>query len=102
MKCWKFVGLQNVQDTVNDFDIKIDTDDYRDKENEADDPRRHGSEEANDHSEGECSVNREDFLHSLDITDESTLDGEVGRRLNQLVSVPVSLVLWSRLTGILP
>lgn len=32
----------------------------------------------------------EDFSYSLEMTDESVLDGEVGKRLNQMVPVPVS------------
>jgi hypothetical protein len=32
----------------------------------------------------------EDFTNTLEITDESALDGEVGKRLNQMIPVPVS------------
>ncbi|XP_050155661.1 OVARIAN TUMOR DOMAIN-containing deubiquitinating enzyme 9-like isoform X2 [Malus sylvestris] len=81
-------GLENVRDAVNYFGRNMDTDDYRNKQHEAHDPRRIGNEVANDHCEGEYSINGEDFLHLLDITDESSLDGEVGRRLNQMASVP--------------
>lgn len=42
---------------------------------------------------GENSTNGEDWLYSLDITDESPLDGEVGRRLNKMVPVPVSIIV---------
>lgn len=42
---------------------------------------------------GENSTNGEDWLYSLDITDESPLDGEVGRRLNKMVPVPVSVIV---------
>ncbi|KAM1053592.1 hypothetical protein ACFX2I_001008 [Malus domestica] len=81
-------GLENVQDAVNDFGRNIDTDEYRHNQHGVDDPRRNGNEVATDHCEGEYSINGEDFLHSLDITDEFSLDGEVGRRLNQMASVP--------------
>lgn len=33
----------------------------------------------------------DDLLHIFDIVDESSLDGEVGKRLNQIVPVPVSI-----------
>lgn len=37
--------------------------------------------------------NLEDLLHLLDTTDESSvIDGELGKRLNQMVPVPVSIV----------
>lgn len=32
----------------------------------------------------------EDYSHSLEITDESAFDGEVGKRLNQIIPAPVS------------
>lgn len=32
----------------------------------------------------------EEFVHTLDITDEFEYDGEVGKRLNQMVPAPVS------------
>ncbi|KAK9911223.1 hypothetical protein M0R45_035144 [Rubus argutus] len=57
------------------FGRKMDTSDYRNQENESDGPKRNGNEEANEHSEGEHSINGEDLL---DITDEYALDGEVG------------------------
>jgi hypothetical protein len=41
-------------------------------------------------SPGEKSSYVEDFSNALDITDESALDGEVGKRLNQMIPVPVS------------
>lgn len=37
---------------------------------------------------GENSSYVDDLFHIFDITDESTLDGEVGKRLNQIVPVP--------------
>ncbi|KAM6582740.1 hypothetical protein CsatB_009742 [Cannabis sativa] len=39
-------------------------------------------------SKGENLSNGEDWSYALDITDESSLDSEVGRRLNQMVPVP--------------
>lgn len=39
----------------------------------------------------EQSSNVEDLLHTLYITDEFALDGEVGKRFNQMVPVPVSI-----------
>uniref|UniRef100_A0A5B7AXF3 ubiquitinyl hydrolase 1 n=1 Tax=Davidia involucrata TaxID=16924 RepID=A0A5B7AXF3_DAVIN len=39
-------------------------------------------------SPGEKSLNGEDQSYSPEIADESTLDGEVGERLNQMVPVP--------------
>lgn len=33
---------------------------------------------------------REEFVHTLDIADEFELDGEVGKRLNQMIPAPVS------------
>lgn len=46
-------------------------------------------------SPGEKSSYVEDFSNTLDITDESALDGEVGKRLNQMVPVPVSFFFSS-------
>lgn len=37
------------------------------------------------------SLSGEDLLYSLEMKDESVLDGEVGKRLNQMVPVPVSI-----------
>lgn len=43
-------------------------------------------------SKGEKSFIEEDLPHSVDIMGESSvLDGEVGKRLNQMVPVPVSI-----------
>lgn len=39
-------------------------------------------------SQGETSSYVEDFSNTMDITDEFALDGEVGKRLNQMVPVP--------------
>ncbi|KDP30467.1 hypothetical protein JCGZ_16146 [Jatropha curcas] len=39
-------------------------------------------------SAGEESFRMEDLSHSLDIEDEYVLDGEVGKRLNQMVPIP--------------
>lgn len=91
IKCCTSVGLENVQDAVNDFGRKMDTNDYTNQENEGDGPRGNGNEEEYEHNEGEHSMNGEDLSYPLDITDEYALDGEVGRRLNQMVSVPVSI-----------
>lgn len=44
-----------------------------------------------DETRGENLSNTEDWLGVLDITDESSLDSEVGRRLNHMVPVPVSI-----------
>lgn len=37
---------------------------------------------------GEMSYISDDFWHTLEISDESSLDGEVGKRLNQMVPIP--------------
>ncbi|KAF7811835.1 OTU domain-containing protein [Senna tora] len=39
-------------------------------------------------SGSEVPVYSEDLWHSLEISDESSLDGEVGKRLNQMVPIP--------------
>ncbi|XP_059646858.1 OVARIAN TUMOR DOMAIN-containing deubiquitinating enzyme 12-like isoform X2 [Cornus florida] len=39
-------------------------------------------------SPGDKSYDGEEYLYSLEIADESSLDGEVGKRLNQVVPVP--------------
>lgn len=41
-------------------------------------------------SSPEKSYGGEEYYHNLEITDESPLDGEVCKRLNQLIPVPVS------------
>ncbi|KAL4288492.1 hypothetical protein AHAS_Ahas19G0291600 [Arachis hypogaea] len=40
---------------------------------------------------GEIPVFSDDMWHTLEIMDESSLDGEVGKRLNQMIPIPVSL-----------
>lgn len=42
--------------------------------------------------EGE-SYSGEEWLYSLELMDEYSLDGKVGKRLNQMVPIPVSLAL---------
>ncbi|XP_072083939.1 uncharacterized protein [Arachis hypogaea] len=42
---------------------------------------------------GEIPVFSDDMWHTLEIMDESSLDGEVGKRLNQMIPIPVSFVL---------
>lgn len=39
------------------------------------------------------SYSGDDWSYSLELTDEYTLDGEVGKRLNQMISIPVSYAL---------
>lgn len=78
---------------MNDFGRKMDTNDYPNQEYEGDGSRRYGNGEAYENNEGEYSMNGEHLLHPMDITDEYALDGEVGRRLNQMVPVPVSLFI---------
>ncbi|KAK9291283.1 hypothetical protein L1049_009472 [Liquidambar formosana] len=39
-------------------------------------------------SPGEISKDGEEYPYSLELTDESLLDGEVGKRLNQMIPVP--------------
>ena len=41
----------------------------------------------------ETSYSGDDWSYSLELTDEYALDGEVGKRLNQMVSIPVSYAL---------
>lgn len=43
-------------------------------------------------NQGENLSNGEDWSYALDITDESSLDSEVGRRLNHILPVPVSII----------
>ena len=57
-------------------------DDYSRKKEEAD-------EIGVSSSEGKSHIG-EDLSYALELTDESILDGEVGKRLNQMVPVPVS------------
>ena len=38
----------------------------------------------------------EDWSYSLELTDEYAIDGEVGKMLNQMVPVPVSVTLSFR------
>lgn len=84
---------------------EIPTDDYTENK-DGDDSSRIINEEAEnyqmrtvftypipDESRGENLTDAEEWLHELDITDESSLDSEVGRRLNQMVPVPVSIEL---------
>lgn len=89
---------------------KGDSDDHQNKENGAFDFSKSKDEETNvfgKQMNGEGvdemgtvfsysypeETNGEDWIYSLDITDESPLDGEVGRRLNNMVPVPVSITV---------
>ncbi|KAG8645261.1 hypothetical protein MANES_10G048900v8 [Manihot esculenta] len=72
---------------------KIDADERSKKE--ADDFSKYRSEECDtipnsfsSPNSGDESFHMEDVSHSLEIADESTLDGEVGKRLNQMVPIP--------------
>ena len=49
-------------------------------------------------SPGRAVVNAEDQPGSPEIEDESALDGEVGRRLNQMFSVPVCTLVFVHYT----
>lgn len=49
---------------------------------------------------GEFPTITDEMWHSLEISDESSLDGEVGKRLNQMVSVPVSVALVHQLASV--
>ena len=49
----------------------------------------------------EVPVISDDFWDSLEISDESSLDGEVGKRLNQMVPIPVSVPLVQPLDFVL-
>jgi hypothetical protein len=42
-------------------------------------------------SPDEMSYYGDEWSYPLDLTDEHALDGEVGKRLNQMVPVPVSI-----------
>lgn len=44
-------------------------------------------------STDENSICGDEWLYSLELMDEYALDGEVGKRLNQMVPVPVSAAL---------
>lgn len=48
----------------------------------------------------EKSYCKEDWSYVLDLTDEYALDGEVGKRLNQMVPVPVSVTLTEASIGL--
>jgi len=50
---------------------------------------------------GEVPVIRDDVWDSLEISDESSLDGEVGKRLYQMVPIPVSVALVHPLNFVL-
>jgi hypothetical protein len=100
--CQQYVGI--------DKDKKAASNPGRNMEDA--DPSKNIMEEADDHSKmendwvaeigifhscfspGEKSSYVEDFSNTLDITDESALDGEVGKRLNQMVPVPVSFFFY--------
>lgn len=87
-----FIEHQNDDHRKN----KIDADERSKKE--ADDFSKYRSEECDtipnsfsSPNSGDESFHMEDVSHSLEIADESTLDGEVGKRLNQMVPIPVSI-----------
>lgn len=47
-------------------------------------------------SPDEKSYYEDEWSYSLEVTGECTFDGEVGKRLNQMVPVPVSAALFVR------
>ncbi|XP_010112213.2 uncharacterized protein LOC21396225 isoform X1 [Morus notabilis] len=98
---WKMENGHDSKGTMEDHSNReIPTDDYTENK-DGDDSSRIINEEAQnyqmptvftypipDESRGENLTDAEEWLHELDITDESSLDSEVGRRLNQMVPVP--------------
>ncbi|KAL5569368.1 hypothetical protein UlMin_025943 [Ulmus minor] len=95
----------------NGYDRQGNTDDHNTNEISANDYGRSTEWELNDHGQrrneevenglgtvitysnpteipGESSINEEHWSHLWDIRDEFSLDGEVGRRLNEIVPVP--------------
>jgi len=52
-------------------------------------------------SSGSGEVPRDHVWDSLEISDESSLDGEVGKRLYQMVPIPVSVALLHPLNFVL-
>lgn len=94
----------NVDDHGNK---EVMVEDYREnKAGEADDPNKmiNGDVEnpigavytytVPEENIGESSRIGQEWAYALDIADESSLDNEVGRRLNDMVPVPVSLYLF--------
>lgn len=45
-------------------------------------------------SPGDRSYDGEEYSYTLEMTDEPELDGEFGKRLNQMIAVPVSVANW--------
>lgn len=99
--------MENVHDsngnTVGYNNNEIPVDDYREnKVGEENDSGTRINEDVGDgvgalftysipiENQGENFRNGHDWSYALDITDESSLDSEVGRRLNDMVPVPVS------------
>lgn len=72
---------------VTGNDLGLAGDSSRKEEEQDDDAGSHASCS----SIGEKSHFEDDAMDQLHIADESTLDGEVGKRLNQMVPVPVSI-----------
>ncbi|XP_021670514.2 OVARIAN TUMOR DOMAIN-containing deubiquitinating enzyme 9 isoform X2 [Hevea brasiliensis] len=88
-------GKCNGYEDQNDHHRKNKMDDAECSKKEAHDFTKCESEECDDilnsfsyPNAGEESIRMEEGSHSLEIADESTLDGEVGMRLNQMVPVP--------------
>lgn len=82
------VGCENDQEAADFSGQNGNETDGSSKQVEADDQSREVKVETDD-DEGQG----ENLQYLLDITDESSiLDGEVGKRLNQMVPVPVSMV----------
>ena len=63
--------------------------DHEDNREEAD----HNTHSGSCSSPEERSYDGEEYSYFLEITDESPLDGEVGKRLNQIIPAPVSATL---------
>ena len=103
--------MENGHDSKGNMDDhgnkEVTLEDYREnKAGEADDPNKiiNGDVEnpmgnaytysMPEENIGESSINGQDWSYVLDIADESSLDNEVGRRLNDMVPIPVSLYLY--------
>lgn len=87
--CRQHVGNESCQNTADEPNNMKEKENYgtSERENDVHEIGVFGSSSES----GEIPVTSDDFWHSLEISSESSLDGEVGKRLNQMVPIAVSV-----------
>ncbi|XP_054823762.1 OVARIAN TUMOR DOMAIN-containing deubiquitinating enzyme 9-like isoform X2 [Prosopis cineraria] len=86
ISCPPYVGSDTYQKAIDEPNNMKEVENYGQSEKEND--TVHEIDIFGSSSGSDVPVFNEDLWHSLEISDESVLDGEVGKRLNQMVPIP--------------